>query len=136
MECAGKLLLLQRAPKKLFPGTWAIPGGKLEKGETALEALLREIREELCLSPSEEELRPLSSPYVRHSLMDYRLHLFHWPLVEVPKIALNSHEHQAFQWQPISAFRELPLLEGQFEAFSLVYSQGASSEKKRSTRSF
>lgn len=40
----GRVLMLERAGKR---GAWQFPQGGLKKGETALEALLREIREEV-----------------------------------------------------------------------------------------
>lgn len=44
-----KYLVLRR-PKdtKRYPNAWDIPGGKLEEGENELEALKREIAEEIC----------------------------------------------------------------------------------------
>lgn len=45
-----KFLLLKRSSKEIaFPGKWAFPGGKVEKGESLSVALKREIKEETGL---------------------------------------------------------------------------------------
>jgi 8-oxo-dGTP pyrophosphatase MutT (NUDIX family) len=44
---AGRIFVQRRSPgRRLFPGAWDAVGGHLEPGETALEALRREIHEE------------------------------------------------------------------------------------------
>jgi 8-oxo-dGTP diphosphatase len=42
-----RVLATQRAEPPRLAGLWEFPGGKVEEGETDVEALLREVREEL-----------------------------------------------------------------------------------------
>lgn len=43
----GSFLLAQRPPGKPYAGYWEFPGGKIAQGESAEQALARELREEL-----------------------------------------------------------------------------------------
>lgn len=45
----GRFLLCRRPPEKRHGSMWEFPGGKLEEGESMLEAAIRELREELRL---------------------------------------------------------------------------------------
>lgn len=49
----GRLLLGQRPEGKPWAGWWELPGGKLEPGETVLQALARELHEELGIRVTE-----------------------------------------------------------------------------------
>lgn len=47
IDDAGRVLAAQRSEPPRTAGMWEFPGGKVENGETELEALARECREEL-----------------------------------------------------------------------------------------
>ena len=49
MRPDGSYLLAERPAGKVYAGYWEFPGGKVEPGETPLQAICREIREELGL---------------------------------------------------------------------------------------
>jgi 8-oxo-dGTP diphosphatase len=44
----GKILLIKRAAEP-FKGEWALPGGRIDEGETAEQCLIREMKEETDL---------------------------------------------------------------------------------------
>ena len=43
----GRVLFAQRPPGKVYAGYWEFPGGKIEPGEAPVDALTRELAEEL-----------------------------------------------------------------------------------------
>ena len=47
----GRLLAARRAYGVQQGGEWELPGGKVEEGETSVEALRRELEEELGMTP-------------------------------------------------------------------------------------
>ena len=58
IDAESRILLQQRAPGRAMAGLWEFPGGKVEEGETAEEALVREIDEELGIALDPAELEP------------------------------------------------------------------------------
>ncbi|MFN0127235.1 MAG: (deoxy)nucleoside triphosphate pyrophosphohydrolase [Verrucomicrobiales bacterium] len=60
----GRVLAAQRPPGKAQGGRWEFPGGKIEPGEAAEAALVREIEEELgCTLRVGAAMSPVDHPY-------------------------------------------------------------------------
>lgn len=60
IDADGRVLVSQRPDGKMHAGLWEFPGGKLEDGESAEEAVVRELYEELKVEPCERCLQPFS----------------------------------------------------------------------------
>ncbi|HEX4129423.1 MAG TPA: NUDIX domain-containing protein [Pirellulales bacterium] len=49
IERDGRLLVIRRSAQVVAPGAFCFPGGGIEPGESEEAALVRELREELCV---------------------------------------------------------------------------------------
>lgn len=67
----GRILIAQRPVGKPMAGLWEFPGGKVEDGERPEQTLIRELKEELGISVSEDCLAPLT--FASHSYPDFHL---------------------------------------------------------------
>ena len=55
-KAGDKFLIAKRAHNEIaFPGKWAFPGGKVERGQSILETLKREVEEEVGLEIEDEK---------------------------------------------------------------------------------
>lgn len=80
----GDILLAQRPPGKHMGGFWEFPGGKIEAGESAEAALLRELKEELELDVRVE--RDLGQFAYGYDKMGVNLHVFVVSPLSSPKV--------------------------------------------------
>ena len=59
-DAAGRVLLTRRAPHmRSFPGSWVLPGGGLDPGETMRDAVIREVKEEAGVALAEDSVQPV-----------------------------------------------------------------------------
>ncbi len=98
-------LLASRPDGKVYAGYWEFPGGKLEAGETAFEALKRELIEELGITVTAATPWLVQTFTYPHATV--RLHFFR---VSAWQGELHSHEKQSFAWQIPGALNVSPIL--------------------------
>jgi len=90
----GSFLLAQRPADKIWAGYWEFPGGKVELGETAHDALVRELREELGIEV--QTAYPWLTRIFTYPHATVRLSFFR---VTDWTGDLHPHEGQQFSWQ-------------------------------------
>jgi 8-oxo-dGTP pyrophosphatase MutT (NUDIX family) len=95
------LLLRRTAVGGDFPNTWALPGGRIEDGEDAEQAAVREAREEMGEHPS-----GALEPWMRRTQQGVDYTTFLCRVAEPFEPTLNE-EHDAYRWVPVSDLREL-----------------------------
>lgn len=104
-QADGRFLLTTRPAGKAYAGHWEFPGGKIEPGETLVQALTRELQEELGIiidNPVPWKVERIDYP---HALVELHFcQVRHW------QGELQMKEGQDFSWQqlPVSVSPVLP----------------------------
>lgn len=112
---ANEILLLKRPPNvKWSPLKWALPGGKLEPGETSLMAAKRETKEETTLKVAGLKKikivldKPVVSYYTRHYSGTVQI----------------DHEHTDWAWVSREGISSYDLAPGVLQLFDWVLKNG------------
>lgn len=100
-EKAGQILLIKRANTGYYDGSWSLPAGHFEEGETARDVAVREVKEEvgLAIFPGDLVLAHIShrqSPIPqKHERMDLFFKVKNW---EGEPINAEPHKHEEIKW--------------------------------------
>lgn len=114
---ADQEILIQRKCNDNF---WALPGGKIERGESSEVALIREMQEELNWEPKNSKLKVIVENYFVHEEQNYQQYGFYYmvnaeALRSMHNEYLNGIEFQSvdksliFCWQPLSNLHNIDL---------------------------
>ena len=94
-DASGRILIAERLGGGPFHGLWEVPGGKIVAGETAPEALSRELAEELGI-----EVTVCSSFMNLHHEYDDRIVTIEFFLVSEWNCEPVGREGQELRWVP------------------------------------
>lgn len=97
-------LYAQRLPGKPYAGWWEFPGGKRESGESMVDALRRELQEELGITVKRASPWVLIEHTYPHATV--QLHFF---LIDQWDGSPAGVEQQTLSWQPIQGLKLLAL---------------------------
>lgn len=101
----GRVLFAQRPPGKVYAGYWEFPGGKIEPGESSLNALKRELDEELGIRVTQATEWLAQRHVYPHAHVELRFFIItEW------EGEPDSREGQAFAWQTPGAYTVAPML--------------------------
>jgi 8-oxo-dGTP diphosphatase len=113
----GAVLLVHRSPtRQAYPDLWDLPGGHVEAGESELQALAREMHEELgvhIVAESSSRLGDLRAGNGQDAVRVGVWHIGDWvglPTNRAPE------EHDDMAWVGISELDGLPLVFGALPA--------------------
>lgn len=95
----GTIFLCKRSQKSSFPGTWSVPGGKIEEGESQIDAAIREIIEELGSTPDPNHCEVIDADIFDIPSFNYTTFV-----IDISKAGKNlwkpklNKEHDYFKW--------------------------------------
>jgi 8-oxo-dGTP pyrophosphatase MutT (NUDIX family) len=86
----GRILFLKRRNTGYFDGYYSVPAGHVEEGETAVQAVIREAREELGIT-----LRSVEFAYVMHRFEGHYRVDFFFKALEYEGVPTNAEPEKA-----------------------------------------
>jgi len=109
LESPTLLLSARRTEPPALAGGWEFPGGKVEPGESPLEAVHREVREELGISVVLGRHVPGPLPGGSWPLGD-RYEMLVWLAEVVDGSPAPIEDHDELRWLPVDALYAVPWL--------------------------
>ena len=103
IEHKNKILITKRLNKNFLPGLWEFPGGKIEKNETAIQTIIREVKEETNLTVS----NPIFLGNIKHKYSHFGVNISLF--ISFPKSIKSLNLSQEYRWIRMKDILNYPL---------------------------
>ena len=103
IEYKNKILITKRLNKNFLPGLWEFPGGKIEKNETAIQTIVREVKEETNLTVS----NPIFLGNIKHKYSHFGVNISLF--ISFPKSIKSLNLSQEYRWIRMKDILNYPL---------------------------
>lgn len=106
----NRILLLKRSPqRRTSPNKWQTPSGFLKEGESAEEAVLREVEEETMLAGTINKSGKsfeILDEWARWIIIPFLIS------VESHKVVIDTNEHSQFKWIRVDEISNFECVKG------------------------
>ena len=103
IDANDQILIAKRPNKKHLSGFWEFPGGKVEKGESPENALVREVKEELNIDINNKCIAPLTFSEFNYEKFHLLLLLYVCRRWEGEPMSMEKNE---IKWVKANALRQ------------------------------
>lgn len=115
-----KFLIIKRHKNEIaYPGKWAFPGGKVERGETVLETLKREVLEEVGLEIEDHKEFLMDFTFIRPD--DINVVGFCFEVIAKTNDVKLADDFEDFKWITPEELSNYDYIEGINEEVKLAF---------------
>ena len=103
------LLLKRNAQRRTSPNKWQTPSGFINEGESAEEAILREVKEETALEGTIKKsgsVFEVVDEWARWIIVPFLI------LVKSDKVVIDTREHSEFRWVKVNDISNFECVKG------------------------
>lgn len=118
IKADNKVLFMKYAPHKIHANQWAIPGGKVNSGESLNKAVIREVKEETSL---ELDFCFLKTAYIQIYGIDLVYHMFEAKIEAIVNDIPLTSEHTELAWWTLEEALEQNLMIDEAECIRIAY---------------
>jgi len=121
-KAGDKFLIVKRHKNEIaFPGKWAFPGGKVEKGQNVLETLKKEIMEEVGLEIEDSKKFIKDYTFIRPD--NHNVVGLCFEVIAKTEDVTISEDAEDFKWITPEELLDFDYIEGMEEEIKIVFNK-------------